>query len=693
MKVKSRRCLCALLAVVMLFCTAPICGSAVEESTPITEVVALREENVKHFDLGNGQYHAVSYSYPVHELDSEGNWVDINTALTTGNARSLGQYATEDGRVTVSQIFRPNSQILGLQEDGKGISMSMVADSSNVSTFSMSRAAVENAPVRSELSEYATIEEATSGDYGSRVYYEDVLPNTDLEYIVDIDMVKENIIVKAAQESYSYTFALDLTGLSAQLEDEGSVSLIDTATQERKYMIPAPYMYDAQGNASFDAAYTLTQDGNTCYLTVTADADWINAQGHQFPVTIDPSVVSIAEPAADTYIDSETPNTNYGDSRPLWARSTRATYIKCANISLPEGATLNYASLAVFYGYLQHVTSGYVNVEAYRVDSPWDEQTLTWNIAAQDSDLLMDLSQMHYENDLYAGQGATLSSPDQVDFFITPVVRAWLYQGYTNYGIALKYGGGTNLSVVFKSSETESIYRPRINYQYSTPKQYIYTHYHDSTISNTRAGQISDAVAAANTAYLRQFNVSFSTVGNPTYNGSFTDICNEGSNAPCSFDCSPHHKNVIHISDLLYAEARATNEIKVLWTDHNRLTYCNHETGICQQLDEIDGTTIALVVDSRPVIHFTNLLPDGGSNEEYRACMAINLIHETAHTFGLCDRYNIASHQEAGWQCVMEGYAYNKGGDTAVAFYNGIVGGTRNAFCAKCQSDLAKLLP
>ena len=51
MNTKSRRLLSALLAAVMFFCTAPICGSAEEETAPITEVVALREENVKHFDL------------------------------------------------------------------------------------------------------------------------------------------------------------------------------------------------------------------------------------------------------------------------------------------------------------------------------------------------------------------------------------------------------------------------------------------------------------------------------------------------------------------------------------------------------------------------------------------------------------------------------------------------------------------
>lgn len=652
----------------------------------------MREENVKHFDLGNGQYHAVSYSYPVHELDSEGNWVDINTALTTGNARSLGQYATEDGRVTVSQTFRPNSQILSMQEDGKGIAMSMVADSSNVSTFSMSRAAVENAPVRTELTEYATIEEATSGDYGSRVYYEDVLPDTDLEYIVDIDMVKENIIVKAAQESYrySYTFALDLTGLYAQLEDEGSVSLIDTATQERKYMIPAPYMYDALGNTSFDAAYTLTQEENTCYLTVTADAEWINTQGCQFPVTIDPSVMGVSNTTEDTYIDSLYPAENYGDARALWARVNRISYFQWNLPSFPERADLDSAYLSVHYGYLNTVESGYVHVGVYRVTMPWQEDALTYGTASNYTSCGIDNAVLHDEHELYAGQGATLSSPDEQRFYITPVADAWFDGWCPNYGVALKYLGGTNLSVVFKSRETESQYRPCFHYEYtvSTPVTRYIVNYYDTTVAGdaTAIAYMDDAIDFAYTVFYNNFDVQFLSDGTPTqYENAPVDVCDYGSTSGCDSSnfncgglCSSHHKNILKISQGL-RENGLSNRVYTLWGNSGNTIYCEG-TDIHVTVSEEDK---AVVCDNSNAIQVYKI--EGSNSDQIRAYMAITLAHELVHTLGMDDDYTGAHISGGEYQCLMDCY---RGADAMDDFYADILQDPDAAFCESCKNTL-----
>ena len=46
-----------------------------------TEEVALRDENVKHFNLGANRRQAVVYSQPVHFRDSEGHWQEIDNTL------------------------------------------------------------------------------------------------------------------------------------------------------------------------------------------------------------------------------------------------------------------------------------------------------------------------------------------------------------------------------------------------------------------------------------------------------------------------------------------------------------------------------------------------------------------------------------------------------------------------------------
>ena len=72
-----------LVLVTMLCCAPAVSTTTVEEENAnseqsttqpaeIHEVVGLREENVKHFDLGNGTFQAVAFGGPVHTLDADG---------------------------------------------------------------------------------------------------------------------------------------------------------------------------------------------------------------------------------------------------------------------------------------------------------------------------------------------------------------------------------------------------------------------------------------------------------------------------------------------------------------------------------------------------------------------------------------------------------------------------------------------
>ena len=66
-----------------------------EELTELTaddivgELVHLREESVKHFQMRGGSIIAVMYDTPVHFQDEEGNWVDIDNSLTLDVAEDV----------------------------------------------------------------------------------------------------------------------------------------------------------------------------------------------------------------------------------------------------------------------------------------------------------------------------------------------------------------------------------------------------------------------------------------------------------------------------------------------------------------------------------------------------------------------------------------------------------------------------
>ena len=132
----------------------------------------------------------------------------------------------------------------------------------------------------------------------SSLIYQDVFPDVDLKYTASGYNVKEQIIVNAAQSSYRYDFLLNLEGLTAELNEDGSVSFVDSS-DNAVYKIPIPYMEDDSGAISSDVSFTLNETDQGVVLTVEADAQWINAEDRIFPVKIDPTFIIDSGSALD----------------------------------------------------------------------------------------------------------------------------------------------------------------------------------------------------------------------------------------------------------------------------------------------------------------------------------------------------------------------------------------------------------
>ena len=71
----------------------------------------------------------------------------------------------------------------------------------------------------------------------SSLIYQNVFPGIDLQYTAFGYNIKEQIIVNEPQESYRFDFLLESDGLSAVLNENGSVSFLN-ADQEEVYQIP-----------------------------------------------------------------------------------------------------------------------------------------------------------------------------------------------------------------------------------------------------------------------------------------------------------------------------------------------------------------------------------------------------------------------------------------------------------------------
>ena len=684
-----KRALCSLLCGVLIVGFLPPKTSAAEskaETQTSTEVTALREENVKHFDMGNGTYQAIMYSHPVHKKDSEGNWQDIDFGMSLTRSASASVYTSKAAGAAFAASYTPDASIMTLNGEACAISMSLVVPQLTAS---------KRTPVAAKITEPTGIknfEDAKTAKFSSAVLYEEVIPGVDLEYIAGIGGVKENIIVKSPMESYAFTFALTLEGLRPELQTEGHVLIYDEDTKELKYEIPMPFMYDGMKNICGDVSYALEEANGTYYLTVSADADWINAEGRTFPVTIDPSFTATDSTVLDTYISSTLPASNLGSSAQLWIRYNRITYIRPQNtFTPPDGLDLIDARLLCDYYYYDYVTGGSMYISAHRAVKNWSEST-NWNTAAGWDNYGLAEKSLSYGK---AYGGYHIETPGTVSFDITEAAKGWADGTMPNYGIGLCFVEG-NMSVILVSSESGVSSGPRFTYKYA--RAYYYKNYYDSTMEGRTEDMSFVVEEALCTAFSEQFGIYMYETGSPTQINSLTDACTYGANAGCGPNCgNNHHKDIYSIQEyllsLLEQEEPADRERIVFWTDHDAGTYCNLVNGSCETIDLPADTepVIAVVIGYSPVIHMLNMVPDDGTDAQIEACMGINLIHETAHTFGLNDRYDAYTHNSGGFQCVMEPYADDENKD-ARDFYIDIMKKDCEAFCAGCAADFREVL-
>ena len=426
----------------------------------IVEVNSLREENVKHFRLSDGSYEAVVYPYAVHRKDSNGEWQNIDNSLILQSDGTVSKYITSDSRVKFNCSLESDMDLVTLSENGYSISMALLEDrflSKDTLNGESTQITVTNSPKNQFNGSLADIHSLTSQN-NNTVVYSNIRANTDIEYELIGNAIKEKIVVNSPSADYTYRFQFKLVGLGATLEDDGTVVLYDLQDGQEKYNIPAPYMYDSNGIHSTDVTYDLDFIKDGVYiLEVNADSEWINADERVFPVVIDPTI-SPSRVVYDTYTYSSYPDDNYGYDEELWVSNYRTSYIKITNLpTLPSGASINNARMYVSYYY--YITSGSLVVSAHQVLESWSETGLKYSNAPQVSSTSLSSAT------LTASSSITETAPGTAYFTITDLVRDWYDGTSANNGIALKRVSGDNQSVIIKSYEANED-RPYLSINY-----------------------------------------------------------------------------------------------------------------------------------------------------------------------------------------------------------------------------------
>lgn len=457
----------SLLFVFSIIPASALDSLSVEETAAkiVSEVTEMREESVKYFLCDDGSYIAATYAAPVH-YNENGVWKEIDNTLTPSSKSGETVYSTKGGlNVTVpsdlgsGKRFTATNGGYTISFGVKSIDNSLSAQAKVVETDALpsvvkmnSTAEISDEKVTASsmaqkaetLTEKQKVEkfnneQMTVDKQSGAVVYKGFDQQSDLEYIVTSNSLKENIVVYKPQDEYVYSFDLDSDGLIPVEQPNGSIILVESeASQEAVFTLDAPYMYDANGAESYDIELSIKENGDEYVVTVEADSTWLNNSEREFPVVIDPTWSAPNSKIQDVYVingtfaNSPRSNTEIRAGRNL--TNIVRSYIKLTlPTNLPIGYSL-YNSTLVLKKQNYFKVSKDIDIRAYdcKDAASWSTSSISWNNQPFDNS---NNGYLNSDPELLSSVAAKSDSEDYI-FNITKAVSRW-EKGETNNGIML----------------------------------------------------------------------------------------------------------------------------------------------------------------------------------------------------------------------------------------------------------------
>ena len=457
----------SLLFVFSIISASALDSLSVEETTAkiVSEVTEMREESVKYFLCDDGSYIAATYAAPVH-YNENGVWKEIDNTLTPSSKSGETVYSTKGGlNVTVPSnlgsgkrftatnggytiSFSVKSIDNSLSAQAKVVEtdalpsvvkMNSTADISDEKVTASSMAQKAETLTEKQKVEKFNNEQMTVDKQSGAVVYKGFNQQSDLEYIVTSNSLKENIVVYKPQAEYVYSFDLDSDGLIPVEQANGSIILVESeASQEAVFTLDAPYMYDANGAESYDIELSIKENGDEYVVTVEADSTWLNNSEREFPVVIDPTWSAPNSKIQDVYVingtfaNSPRSNTEIRAGRNL--TNIVRSYIKLTlPTNLPIGYSL-YNSTLVLKKQNYFKVSKDIDIRAYdcKDAASWSTSSISWNNQPFDNS---NNGYLNSDPELLSSVAAKSDSEDYI-FNITKAVSRW-EKGETNNGIML----------------------------------------------------------------------------------------------------------------------------------------------------------------------------------------------------------------------------------------------------------------
>ena len=362
----------------------------------------------------------------------------------------------------------------------------------------------ENTVAETDENEPWELDDVMPDALSSSILYEDVFPGVDLRYDTFSYNVKESIILKQPMDldEYAYSFLLTLDGLDPELQEDGSILLLDD-DYEVQYTIPAPYMWDAENVYSDAVFYELEETDEGWVLTVCADEDWLEEEERVYPVIIDPSVeIENDKMLFTTAVETGTPTSTSGFGRPGYTTiglheryGQFEGYIKITELPyLPIGCFITEAKLSPgIFGNTKIAVDFRVDINKLTEEVSTAEWRghVPWSDRPDKEPLPMDFTIVSYNAENYMSPGS---------WDITPAVMSWYNGSSPNYGLSLTSTlmANSDYSCVRLKAENVNLV---ITYRNTVGTEDYYTY---ETQSAVRAG----------TGYVGDFDSSLTVIKN-----------------------------------------------------------------------------------------------------------------------------------------------------------------------------------
>ena len=456
----------------------------IAEAQIVGEVIENRTEYSKEFRLDNGLIIAAVYTNPVHYQD-DGEWKDIDNTLVTASDGTLTNTAgvwnvsfpqqlsrsspvtiTKDG-YTLSFVmagelrYQGNLEVMSAGEESAAsvssaessalvgnigsetaLETASVNIEGSVQTFAISSAQLSTGTVQAidltDMKEAAKHEALVAEKNVSQLLYTNVYSNTNVQYDLQGNKVKESIILNAYDSGLrGYRYTLNVGDMVPVLYSDGGIEFYDAEQENIVMYMPAPYLVDQAQEYSYDINVSLTGGNGVYTLTYILPTSWLASSEREWPVVLDPAVTATAN-VLNIRDHTVAENGTYSYLREVlecgYGPSSHKQWIFLKYRTLPSLDASDVILEAEVSLYKPSNASIEVPVNVHKVLGSWESETLTWGNKPKYDTTIEDYA-------IVVGSG-------RYYWDITDIAREWYSSNLGNTGMMFKaadaYEDGSN---------------------------------------------------------------------------------------------------------------------------------------------------------------------------------------------------------------------------------------------------------